>query len=150
VVVGYAPDVAKGLEFDYDVILRFFTEKEGKSGEEVYKAEVLKDRTQTYRKNQIIENPSFENWKSVYTKSSALKENVIDFKKDIVKDEIKMTSELETMESVIKEFKATMKDLTKENQVKVAKLLKEKAIDNPLKTDNLEGMLEVMDFIRAL
>lgn len=49
VVVGYAPDVSKGLEFDYDIILRFFTEK-NKDGEEVYKAEVLKDRTQTYKK----------------------------------------------------------------------------------------------------
>jgi hypothetical protein len=151
VVVGYAPDVSKGLEFDYDIILRFFTEK-NKDGEEVYKAEVLKDRTQTYKKNQVIENPSFENWKHVYDKSSTLKERVIDFKKDIEKDEAKMISESEQADELVAEFKKLMKSLSdSEAKLKVNKKVKELDLDvRNLAMSDVDKLQELVEFTEGL
>jgi len=151
VVVGYAPDVSKGLEFDYDIILRFFTEK-NKDGEEVYKAEVLKDRTQTYKKNQVIENPSFENWKHVYDKSSTLKERVIDFKKDIEKDEAKIISESEQADELVAEFKKLMKSLSdSEAKLKVNKKVKELNLDvRNLAMSDVDKLQELVELTESL
>ncbi|MCC4466441.1 AAA family ATPase [Limosilactobacillus reuteri] len=57
VKVGEKPDMHKKAKYDYDVKLRLFT-KDGK-----YFAEVDKDRTDTFKKGEIIENPSYDNWK---------------------------------------------------------------------------------------
>jgi len=150
ITVGYAPDSAKGIEFDYDIILRMVTKKDEKSGEEVYKGEILKDRTQTYKKGTIIDNPSFQNWKDAYDQKSTLKEVVVDFKKDITLDERQMTSEAELLETLMETFKGQMKSLAKDNQVKVSKLLKEKGIDNPLSIDDTKVLNEILDFIKSL
>jgi hypothetical protein len=149
ITVGYAPDVAKAFEYDYDIVMRFFTIKNDKKEEE-YKAEIFKDRTQTYKRGDIIDNPSFDNWKSIYDYKSGLKEEVINFTGDIKKDEDKMNSELEKMDKLVKEFKTVVKSLSKENQLKVQKKLKEHGIDNPLQTDNFEGMAEVIEFLKAM
>ena len=150
IVVGYAPDTAKGFEFDYDVVLKMFTKKDEKTNEELYYAEVLKDRTQTYKKSTIILNPSFQNWKDAYEQKSNLTESVIDFKKDITLDEEQMTLDSEKLESLTETFKSQMKSLTKENQVKVSKLLKDKGIDNPLKVDDAKTLQELINFINTL
>jgi hypothetical protein len=151
VVVGYAPDVSKGLEFDYDIILRFFTEK-SKDGEEIYKAEVLKDRTQTYKKNQIIENPTFNNWKAVYDKSSNLKESVINFKKDIQKDEEKMTSESELADDLVKQFKSLMKEIEDlETKKKVNQKIQELELSvKNLASEDVNKLKELVEYTESL
>jgi len=149
VVVGHAPDTAKAFEYDYDISLRLFTETDS-SGEEIYKAEVRKDRTQVFKKNQIIENPSFDMWKDVYDHFSNLKEDVVNYKEDAKKDETKMESELEHMDKLIASFKTTMKSMTKGNQTKVQEKLKELKIENPLRTHDYEGMKKLMEFVETL
>ena len=57
--VGIEPDMKKQAKFDYDVVLRFYTE-DGK-----YYAQVEKDRTEAHLRDEIIENPSFEDWAEV-------------------------------------------------------------------------------------
>jgi hypothetical protein len=149
ITVGHAPDTAKAFEYDYDIVIRFYTIKNDKNEDE-YKGEILKDRTQTFKRGAIIDNPSFDNWKSVYDYKAGLKEEVINFTGDIKKDEDKMNSELEKMEKIIKEFKALMKSLSKENQLKAQNKLKEHGIDNPLHTDDFDGMLDVIEFLKAM
>ncbi|MBY6842630.1 AAA family ATPase [Clostridium botulinum] len=150
VVVGHAPDTAKGFEYDYDIVLRFFTEIDTKSNEEIFKAEVIKDRTQKYKKGDIIVNPSYNDWKDVVEKKSALDENIIDFKKDIEKDENKMKTESEEVSEMIETFKKYMKELSKENQKKVAIKATELKIENPLKCDNKGSLKDLIDYIKTL
>jgi hypothetical protein len=149
VVVGKKPNMAKGIQFDYDIVLQLFTEKD-MNGIEIYKALVEKDRTGVYHKGDIIENPSYDNWKSYVEANAELHERPVTFNKDTDKDMKKMETESEKLDEVIATFKEKMKGLAKENQVKVAKKIKELGIENPLKTDNLDGMIEVIDFIEKL
>lgn len=150
VTVGYAPDVSKGLEFDYDIILRFFTEKT-KDGEEIYKAEVLKDRTQTYKKGTVIENPSFDNWKEIYDKSAMLKENVINFKKDIEKDEKRMINDEEFASEIVTQLKAVLKSSSADNQKKIGKKMRDLEVNmKDLLNNDVESLKQVLEFAEAL
>lgn len=150
ITVGCEPDTAKGFEYDYDIVIRLFTEKDEKTKEELYKGEILKDRTGTFKKGEIVSNPSFEYWKDIYEYQSKLEEQVVDFRGDIKKDESKLASELEKLDDLVKKFKTKMAKLSKENQLKVGNKLKELQIDNPLKTDDTDGMTKIIEFIEAL
>lgn len=147
ITIGYAPDTAKGFEYDFDVVIRLFTEKD-KNGEEVYKAEVFKDRTQTYKKGDIITNPSYDNWKAVVEGKANCKEDVINFKKDIARDQEVMQTELEELESVMKEFKDLLKKADASAKKELTSLCKDKGIDNPLKCDDIAILKELIDFIK--
>lgn len=150
VVIGYAPDTAKGFEYDYDIVLRFFTETNPKTGEESYKAEVIKDRTQKYKKGSIIENPSYENWRDIVEGKANLKEDIINFKKDIAKDEDKLKSELEELEGLTSDFKKLMKDLDDSKKKEVVKYSKEIGVDNPLKCTDLDLLRKLYEFAKEL
>ena len=149
ITIGHAPDVAKSFEHDYDIVIRLYTVRNDKKEDE-YKGIIFKDRTQTFKKGDVIDNPSFENWKHIYDYKTGLKEDVINFTKDIEIDENKMNSEMEKMDNIVKEFKSIMKSLTKENQLKAQKKLKEFNIDNPLKSEDIQGMTKVVEFLKAL
>lgn len=149
ITIGYIPDTAKGFEYDYDVILRLFTEK-NKSGEEIYKAEILKDRTQIHKKGQIVENPSFKLWESVYNQKSVLKESVIDFKKDISKDETQMVAQEDKIEELKSELKTLISNFSKEQQGKILNKCKEFDIVNPLKCDDIETLEKLVGFAKKL
>lgn len=150
VIVGYAPDTAKGFEYDYDVVLRLFTEKDDKTNQEVYKAEVKKDRTGTYKKGDIIENPSYENWKAVVEGKANLKENVVNYKKDINRDEDKIKTELEEIEDLTGEFKALMKKMSPEDKKEVVGFSKDLGVDNPLKCTDASSLKKLVDFAKEL
>lgn len=110
VVIGHEGDLPKGMSFDYDIVLRLFTEKDK---EEIkYFAEVLKDRTSTYKKHTIIENPSYDNWKSKVEHKHTFKTEVIDFKKDIKKD----LDAIEQDDNKIEEWKTAINDFIATNK----------------------------------
>ena len=69
----------KQAKFDYDVVLRFYTE-DGK-----YYAEVEKDRTEAHLRNEVIENPSFEDWAEVISDRQDLKAVDVDYNVDTEK-----------------------------------------------------------------
>jgi len=150
VTVGYAPDTAKGFGYDYDLVLRLFTEKDKKTGEEVYKAEVFKDRTSTYKKGDIIENPSFSQWQPAVEKVAKCKIDVVNYNKDVDKDTGKMNSELENLEDLIKEFKSLMQSAEKSQQTAIKAELQKMGITNPLRHDSVEDMQKLINFIKTL
>lgn len=61
VVVGQKPNMRKGAEYDYDVVLTQFVEKDT-DGETKYYARVEKDRSKVFKRGDVIENPSFNHW----------------------------------------------------------------------------------------
>ena len=72
-VVGVKPDMHKSSKFDYSTILRFYTEKTSDGIK--YLAEVMKDRTNVTKKGDILENPTYDMWKSYYEKKGKEGEN---------------------------------------------------------------------------
>ena len=68
-VVDQVPDVDKSAPYDYDIKLRHYTESDGKGGVR-FLALVEKDRTETYKTGTVLENPSFENWKTALERVS--------------------------------------------------------------------------------
>lgn len=149
VKIGEKPSMAKGVEYDYDIILKLFTETSN-NGSEIYKAIIEKDRTGVCKKGQIIENPSYAYWKDYCEKSNSFEKRNINYSQDIIKDVEKMQEDADKIDDLTSEFKTIMKVLTKENQVKVQKKLKELDIENPLKTNNLEAMSVLIEYMKAI
>ena len=61
VVTGYKSEMRKGAEYDYDIVLKTYTEEQP-DGSYKYLAEVLKDRSKVFNRGDIIENPRYELW----------------------------------------------------------------------------------------
>lgn len=71
VKVGEKPELKEGSKHDYDIILRFFKTTEGKKKR--FWAEVEKDTTNTYSTGTILENVSYDNWKSYIENNQTFK-----------------------------------------------------------------------------
>lgn len=149
ITVGHIPDAGKGLSYDYDIVIRL-TANEDTDGTVKYQGKIDKDRTRVTQKGQIIDNPSFEIWREVYEGKQDKKEHVKDFGADIDRDEVTMRSELESLEKLTERFKVGMKSLKSDGQALVKKKLREKKIDNPLQTDDIEGLEDVIKYIEGL
>ena len=148
VVTGYAPDSGKGIEYDYDVVLRLFTEKD-KSGSEIYKAEVLKDRTGTFKRGQVIENPNYNMWKSIVDGRADKKENILDFAKDIDKDENTLKAEVETAEELTEELKNLIKRVSDKAAIK--NKFNELGIDvKNIQASEPKVLIEAIEFTKSL
>ncbi|WP_283697640.1 AAA family ATPase [Clostridium perfringens] len=148
IITGYEPDTGKGLKYDYDLVLRLYTEE--KDGEELFKARVIKDRTEVTKKGQILDNPSYEIWRDVVEGKQNKKEEVIDFKKDIKRDEIQMLNEYEAAEKMAEELREIIGKATKEDKSKIISKCKELKIENPLKCDDISAMSKLMDFVKKM
>lgn len=157
IVVGHAPDTAKGFEFDYDVVLRLYlTDEKGKEitvteadENSKYMAKILKDRTQVFKVGTIIENPSYNYWKEVIEGKSSLKESIVDFKSDINKDENAMETELEAVEKISLKISNFIKE-NKEDTSKLKPLLlkaKEFGLTNPSKVKELKHAKVLLEII---
>lgn len=114
VVIGHKPEVAKGLEFDYDVILRFFTKDVMEKGKKLVKyfAEVIKDRTNTYQKGDIVENPNFDLWGKAYAIGQGGVEGKLNFRDSETKD-IEVFSSQEKIDNIVKQIKSMVGDPVK-------------------------------------
>ncbi|GEM_PF-2251012 len=63
VKIGEKPVMPKNSEYDYDIIIDLFIEKD-ENGNEVYKGVIKKDRTRVTKVGDVFENPSYDIWKS--------------------------------------------------------------------------------------
>jgi hypothetical protein len=149
VKIGEKPSMAKGIEYDYDIILKLFTKKDGKDGESYY-AIIEKDRTGVTKRGEVIENPSYEYWKNYCENNAKLKERPTSFVKDVEKDIKKMESDDDKLDSLIDEFKTKVKALDSKSQPLVMKKAKELGIDNPLKTTDVKGLEKLMEYVNSL
>ena len=151
VTVGVEPDYVKNSNYDYDIIIRMYTEEDKKTGETHYYGKILKDRTQKYKKNEVIENPSFKNWEDVYNGYAKAKESVVNFKADYVKDSAKTESDEASATELADEIKAYLKDATAEQKVQVGKVIKSLNINiKDFASNPIENLKEVVDFINTL
>ena len=149
IVIGYRPDLAKKAEHDFDIVIRTYIE-ETPDGEIKFMCKIDKDRTKVTKRGDIIENPTFDIWREKWESTKKLGVKKLDMSDDVEKSSKKMTSEDEALQEMVSDFKEKMKSLEKTDQTKVVKKLKELGINDPTKTNDIDGMKEVIEFIEAL
>ena len=150
VVVGHKPDISKGVEFDYDVVLRFITEDDKKNKTVNYKAEVLKDRTGTFKKYDIIDNPTFSLWGDAYEQTMSAKESTVNFKKDIDKDIAKEESDSASAKDLAEKIKSFIKTADGTQKAQITKAMKSLEINiKDLSSNPLESLKELVDLIET-
>ena len=149
IVIGQTPDLATRAEHDFDIVLRLYTEKDA-SGDIKFLAEVKKDRTNVTKVGEILESPTFELWRERWESTKKLGIKKVDMSGDVAKSKESMLVENDELGGVIEDFKVKMKQLDKSQQVQVTKKLQDLKITNPLRTNDLKGMKDVMEFIEVL
>lgn len=149
VVVGHKPDVAKGIEFDYDIIVRFFTTEEYEKGVKVtkYRAEVVKDRTQTYQKGDIIDNATFENWKKAWELGQSGKDMELSLNNFESKD-VEVFGDQEKIEKIVAEIKK-LAQTSKSAQTAFVSLAKEGKVPKDMAFASAEEAQEVLSILKG-
>lgn len=153
-VIGIKPDMAKNIQFDYDVIVLFFTKKEkDEAGNQVvkYYGEIQKDRTNCTHVGDIIENVTYDIWKDYYEKDMKDMKTNNAYRNDL-KNAVKYAEEeADKAEELAEEFKELLKSLkdNKDAMLKVSKLMKEKGVDiKKLDVSTPDTLTELIDFAK--
>lgn len=148
VVVGHKPDISKGVEFDYDVVLRFITEDDKKNKTVTYKAEVLKDRTGTFKKYDVIDNPTFALWNDTYEQTMSAKEYTVNFKKDIDKDIAKEETESANATELATKIRTFIKEANTEQKAQISKTMKSLELNlKDLANNSVDDLKQIVDLI---
>lgn len=114
VKIGEKPNGIKGLEYDFDIILKLCYDKELDRRYGV----VEKDRTSTYAIGHELENPSFESWKHVFENNHGLEASSINLTANIEEDVAGFEDEEETtIDGLVSEIKSAMKDGLKSKKI---------------------------------
>ena len=149
VTVGHKPDVAKGIEFDYDIIVRYYTEEEYEKGVKVvkYKGEVVKDRTMTFQRGDIIENPAFKYWEEAWKLGQSGKDMELNLNNFVQKD-VEVFDTQDEIEKAVKEIKK-LAQTSKSAQGILVKLMKEGRIPKDMEFTNVEDANEILSALKG-
>ena len=124
--VGTVPNTDKGVEYDFDVVLEFLKDDDGK----FIGAKVHKDRLGVTEEGEIIENPSYEIWKDALErkKKGKVKAEKRDFEKDIKSDASTFYADSETVEiqKTIDAISDIIDELDDDKKKELSTMLKEK------------------------
>lgn len=167
VKIGEKPNGVKGLEYDFDIILKLCFDKE-----EIRRYGVVeKDRTGTFQTGEEIDNPSFENWKHIFEASKSLDAAKINFNKDVASDtkefddappevveppvrsvEVKSVDS-KKLDDIIDEINAVVKKKNKEDKTlstaEVVKILTSFNVKKPKEITNVEEAQKVLEAFQA-
>ena len=150
-IIGIKPDMHKSVKFDYDTILEFFT-KEEKDGIHYY-AKVLKDRTNVFKRGDIIENPCYDLWKDYFNARNGLSTNETSYKKDIQTSTDSMMEDADKTEELVAEFKALMGSIGKDATKAKAVALEAKKLGIDLKALEIEQsskLAKLVAFVKGI
>lgn len=154
VKIGEKPSLRKNSQHEYDVILRFYKQKDIATGKMKYFAEVEKDTTETFAVGDIIENPTYENtYKEYVEKSNAREEIKASYDKTISSTMATMNEESQSFESLVLEFETAFKALKEKdenNAVIVRQLLADKGIKSYKKPEYFDQLKEVIAEMKKL
>lgn len=100
--VGVMPDAQRGIEYDFDVVVRTFQETRTEGGKTTTqpKGEVLKDRTGTFNVGEIIDKPHYNLWKEAVESAQQGRKRSREEIKSVTqaaKDEVEVIDDGETL-----------------------------------------------------
>ncbi|GAB6253649.1 hypothetical protein BCSAG_49670 [Bacillus cereus] len=148
VKIGEKPVMQKNSEYDYDIVIKQFTEKTP-TGEEIYKGEILKDRTGVTKVGQIVDNPSYNIWKDfIESRKGADK-----IKSNLAQDSDKSKKALEEEDAeaektVVDKFREVMQNA--KAKAKAPELIKASGIKNPLAPADAKELMKLDEVVKQL
>lgn len=152
--IGEIPDLAKKAEHDFDIVIQTFTE-ENENGETIYKAKILKDRTQVTKRGDVLENISFDIWRQNWedTKKYGVK-TATNLNTSVEKDVKAMTSEIDSAESIVADWKAVMKTIADSGNADATKQINNFIKEHNISVKNMTAespslLKELLDFTKA-
>lgn len=156
-IIGEKADMHKSVPFDYDIILRFFTEVDAKTKKVKYFAEVLKDRTGTFQKYDILENATYDLWKGYVESNSGKQLLNTNYVKDLsksIEDEYNNSygDKEVTSEKLAQKIKSMANKITNAtNKKKIPTIFSEKDVSfKNLELSPVSTLLEIIKEMEAL
>lgn len=153
VKVGEKPSLRKNAQHEYDVILRFFKEKDLATGRPIYKVEVEKDTTRTLAVGDIIESPSYELYRGYIEANEKLGTVDSAYDKTLEDNMSKMNDEAQAFEEVSTEFTTLFKALKAKDPANLAVvqgLLNDNGIDSYKKPEHYEALKKVVAILKTM
>lgn len=140
------------LKFDYDTVLRFYTETDKKTKETRYFAEVLKDRTNVTKIGDIIENCTYDIWKDYYDNMAKNGQKVeANYSKDLKTSTESVLTQVEKNDNMATEIKTILKQLEPEKQRQVKDMIDELKIDiKNLSSSPTEDLIKLLGYVKKL
>lgn len=148
---GITYNSSKGAEFDFDIVLEFT--KDGNGGS---LARVIKDRTKTFKVDEIIEMATYEHWKEAIEKAQSgrqrnkeeIKKIDYDIKKDIEAFNT-VDEEERKINKLVNEIKKIANEKVKKEKFTVAEV--QKVFLHPkLEFTDVESAQKTLDAVKAL
>lgn len=150
VKVGERAALRPNAEHSYDIILKFYKEKDMVTQEMKYYAEVEKDTTNTYKVGTKLENVTYDNFRDYIERSNQSEAIKAEYDKTIEITKGTMQEEQAGHEELVKEFKALYKELLTKNPANkdtVTNMMKEKDVvkyNDTAKSAQLKELIEDM------
>ena len=140
------------LMFDYDTVLRFYTETDKKTKEVRHFAEVLKDRTNVTKKGDIIENCTYDVWKAYYDNMAKTGKSInVDYSKDLKTSTESVLTQVEKNDNMATEIKSLLKKLPSDKQREVKGMIDELGVDvKELSNAGEVNLSKLVTFIKSL
>ena len=148
-ILGYQPVCHSTRTYDFDVVMRMYTEVDKKTNTKRYFAHILKDRTETFTPETIVENVTYDMFASAIEgrTGGAVDAN---FDKDLNSTKKSILSDSEKSTDLAEEIKALIKN-NKEHISDIKKKLDEHSIDvKRLDVATPEVLMEIKKFIESL
>lgn len=153
VKIGEKPALRKNSGHDYDIVLRFFKEKDMATGEYRFYAEVTKDTTNTYKVGTKLENVSYDNWKEYIDGNEKASKVETSYDKAIDKTMTTMKQESQDFDSLSNEFVTlfkALKEKDEKNKEVVTNLLKVHGVESYKSPEYFDGLKLVVESMRNM
>lgn len=146
--IGERPDLPKKAEYDFDIVIKLYTEVNDKTKETEFFGLIEKDRTGVTAKGQIIKNPSFSIWKDRWENTRRYGAKNLDMSNKVEADRMRFVTEQEEEDEVVNTFKDMLGTADEANKKKIVMRLKELKIENPLKPKTKEEITALRSLIK--
>jgi hypothetical protein len=151
VKIGEKPVMQKGSEYDYDIVLKLYTEMDANKNVS-YKGLVLKDRTGVTKVGQVISDPSYDTWRLFLESRDGADKIQSTLSKDLNKSQKALKEEDAELEKTLTDkFRELVAKSDEHKQALVARI-QQAGIENPLapKANELKKLEAIIEEVSAI
>lgn len=151
VKIGEKPVMQKGSEYDYDIVLKLFTEMDANKNVS-YKGLILKDRTGVTKVGQVISDPSYDTWRLFLESRDGADKIKSTLSKDLSKSQKALKEEDAELEKTLTDKFRELVAKSEEHKTKLIGLVQKAGIENPLspKANELKKLEAIIDEVSAI